>query len=376
MHALLTSYDALDSGRIVQYTRAHQQVVLPTTKEVLLLFVELTRRFGTQLQIGRTHGQHALPITVGFWFATILSRALYNAQHMDVYANALVGKISGAVGAYNAQAGLGIAEKCGQKTFEERVLKKVGLKPGPISTQIVAPEPLAYYLYASCMLSAALAQFGRDGRNLMRTEIAELAEPFESEQVVSSTMPHKPGNPLNFENTEGQWIRSKNEFGKVMDTLISEHQRDLVGSCVMRDFPIILVNLQYQLNTLRRKTDDGRTFLSRITVNPQTCRVNLEHSSRVLLAEPLYIALQMAGYEGDAHEFVMRTLVPHVRKNDGSLIGELEKFTKENDDLRNALDHIPSDILDLLSHHETYTGSATEQALKIADQVEAFVAAV
>jgi adenylosuccinate lyase len=375
MHALLTSYDAIDSGRIVQYTRAHQQVLLPTIKEVLLLFAELTRRFAGELQIGRTHGQHALPITVGFWFATILSRVLYCAQQMDFYSNALVGKISGAVGAYNAQVGLGITERCGQITFEERLLKRVGIKPGPVSTQILQPEPLAFYLYSCNMLSAALAQFGRDGRSLMRTEIAEIAEAFESQQVGSSTMAHKR-NPLTFENTEGQWIRTKNEFGKVQDTLISEHQRDLVASCVMRDFPAIPVNVQYQLNTLRRQTDDGTPFLRRLTVDPHACQTNFKRSAGVILAEPLYLALQMAGYEGDAHELVNRTLIPGAKEHGKTLMEELVIVAEDNEDLQAALDRIPPTVLGLFSHPESYIGSATEKALQIADQAEAFVASV
>ena len=74
-----------------------------------------------------------------------------------------MGKISGAVGVYNAQVGLGITARCGDKTFEERVLEKLGLKAAPISTQILPPEPLADYLFSCIKLSATFGQFGRDG---------------------------------------------------------------------------------------------------------------------------------------------------------------------------------------------------------------------
>src|SRR5207247_2356193 len=104
---------------------------------------------------GRTHGQHALPITVGFWFATILSRLLHNAHRMDEYEQQLVGKISGAVGACNAIEGLGIAKKCGSRTFEQRVFDKLNLREPNISTQIAPPEPLAYFLFSCVMQSAA-----------------------------------------------------------------------------------------------------------------------------------------------------------------------------------------------------------------------------
>src|SRR5436190_154776 len=139
IHVPLTSYDALDTARALQFVRGHD-VVKRLTDKVIGCFVEQVNSFAAQPQIGRTHGQHALPITVGFWFATILSRILVNIQSANSAADKLVGKISGAVGVYNAQVGLGIAARCGDKTFEERVLEKLGLKAAPISAQILPPE--------------------------------------------------------------------------------------------------------------------------------------------------------------------------------------------------------------------------------------------
>ncbi len=107
---------------------------------------------------------------------------------MDECANALTGKISGAVGAHNAQIGLGLNEKCDKFSFEELILRKLAIPVSPISTQILPPEPLAYFLHTCTMTSASLAQFGRDVRHLMRNEIAEVIESFGKGQVVSSTM--------------------------------------------------------------------------------------------------------------------------------------------------------------------------------------------
>ncbi len=117
MHVPLTSYDALDTSRALQFVRGHE-VVKQLTDEVIVHFIEQVKLFAAQPQIGRTHGQHALPITVGFWFATILNRILTNIQSANNAADKLVGKISGAVGVYNAQVGLGIADRCGNKSFE------------------------------------------------------------------------------------------------------------------------------------------------------------------------------------------------------------------------------------------------------------------
>jgi adenylosuccinate lyase len=368
VHVPLTSYDALDTARTLQFLQAHEKVVRPLVAELVGIIAEKARHHATMIQIGRTHGQHALPITVGFWLATLLNRIVWNAQEMDRFAEALRGKISGAVGAYNAQVGLGIAEICGDETFEERVLKKIGLQPGLISTQILPPEPLAYYLYSATALSAALGQFGRDGRSLMRTEIGEISEPFAKGQVGSSTMAHKR-NPINFENSEGMWLKTKCEFGKVFETLISDHQRDLVGSCISRDFPTIIVNLVTQLNTFLRKNDDGDAFAKRITIDDEACLRNFEMQKNHVMAEPVYIALQMAGYPGDAHEIVNRKAVPFIR-DDMTLVGAIKVLAKEDSALDEALGRIPVEVIHLLESPHEYIGLAVQKTEAVCTAAE------
>jgi adenylosuccinate lyase len=345
VHIPLTSYDVIDTARVLQ-------------------FRDQVEKFSSQIQIGRTHGQHALPVTVGFWLATILNRVVYNWEKMDFHCENLVGKISGAVGAHNAQLGLKFSDSNSKETFEKKVLEKLDLKPAKISTQILPPEPLSYFLFSCASLSATLGQFGRDSRHLMRSEIAEVMESFEKGQVGSSTMAHKR-NPINFENLEGKWLRTKNEFGKVLDTLISEHQRDLVGSSVARDYPIILINLQHQLNTLIRENKEGVTFLERLSVNEEACRENFSKNANVILAEPLYIALQMAGYTEDAHELVNRQLVPEARKENKALIDVLEEKMKEDENLNSIAKNIPREIWELLKQPENYIGDSKEKALEI-----------
>lgn len=364
VHIPLTSYDALDTGRTIQFYSAYQKALKPSLRETIGLLADLVEKFAGQLQIGRTHGQHALPITVGFWLATILQRILYNWHRMSIYSNGLAGKISGAVGAYNAQIGLQFDQFSGDKTFEERVLKRLNLVPAKISTQILPPEPLAYFLFSCTMMSASLGQLGRDCRHLMRTEIAEVMESFEKNQVGSSTMAHKR-NPISFENLEGMWLKTKNEFGKVIDTLISEHQRDLVGSCVARDYPIILINLQQQLNTLTKKNKEGIPFLSRIIIDSKACQRNFNMSSNLILAEPLYIALQIAGYQRDAHELVNRILVPEAKKTNLPLIEVLKKMAGKDAYLEEIIGKIPGEIQELFQHPENYIGKAREKAEEI-----------
>lgn len=301
---------------------------------------------------------------------------------MERFRQHLVGKISGAVGTHNAEIALGFARRSeeteserltGQDgaSFEERVLRKLGLKPAPISTQILPPEPLAYYLHAAVLLSAALGQFGRDCRHLMRSEVGEIAESFEEGQVGSSTMAQKR-NPTRFENLEGMYLRSAAEYEKVLATLISEHQRDLVGSSVMRDFPVIIVNLVYQLETLLRKNDKGISFLRRIAVNEDACRRNLAASESTRLAEPFYIALQMAGWQGDAHELINRRAVP-MCTGATSLHHAVTHLANEDPELKAAFCRIPDEVRVLLcrpDEPERYAGNAAKQAQMIAHQAE------
>jgi len=367
IHLPLTSYDKINTGQVMLFRQAFG-VIEPKIKALISDLSDLTELFASELQIGRTHGQHAIPITVGFWFATLLFRVTYNYLKMKQSVDELYGKITGAVGACNAQVALGFEKPGDEKTFEARVLEKLNLKPAMISTQILTPESVAYFLFSATMLSAALGQLGRDGRQLMRTEIGELAEGFSSTQTGSSTMAHKR-NPINFENTEGMWIKNKNEFGKVMDTLISEHQRDLVNSSVMRDFPIILVNLMCQLNTLLRKGgEDKSSFIKRVKFDHGNLDNNFRMNANLIMAEPIYISLQLAGYEGDAHHLVNHVLTPISQKMriplGKALFHHLEESPDE--DLPRAVKAIPSEIFALFDHPQKYTGKAKEKAMEVA----------
>lgn len=251
-------------------------------------------------------------------------------------------------------------------------MDKLGLKPARISTQILAPERLTDFLFDCNLLSATLGQLGRDGYSLMRSEIGELTEAFEVGQVGSSTMAHKR-NPVNFENTEGMWWKTKNELGKSQDILISGHQRDLVNSSVLRDLPIIPINLQHQLNTLLREKE-GKSFLKRIKFDVVRIKKNFEMNAKFIMAEPIYLALQLYGYQGDAHRLVNDTLMPEAKKYDISLMEALENDSiNGNEELYEVLGKIPREIRDLLHNPENYTGHAYQKAMEVAIFAEEFI---
>ncbi len=369
IHIPLTSYDVIDSGRPLMYKKAHMDVISPAVKKLLAQFCEKIKDFKDVPQIGRTHGQHGVPITAGFWLAQCAHRVFSCIKDADDAGKKLHGKISGPVGSYNAQYASGILAACGEKSFEIRVLKKLGLSPARISTQIAPPEALAHYLNCMVLLSGALAQFADDCRHLMRTEIGEVSESFEKGQVGSSTMGQKR-NPINFENICGMFIKNQAEYFKVSATLTSEHQRDLRGSCVARDFPTIVINTWMQISTLLRKNETGASFFERITIDVKACARNLSGTGNLIMAEPFYIALQMAGYSGDAHELVNHTLVKMIKDTDHTLLDAACGIEDTDKNLKASLKRLPKETIELLRDPKKYTGLSSTKAMEIVEMIQ------
>ncbi|MEA2097595.1 MAG: lyase family protein [Patescibacteria group bacterium] len=367
VHYSATSYDVIENARIIAYKRAFREVTLPTLVNLIKNLSAKAEGFASVVQIGRTHGQHALPITVGFWLATLLNRFVDSAQELKEAESKLVGKFSGAVGAYNAQVALGLDEKSQELfniTFEQSVMSKLDLNPGTISTQILQPNHLARFLHEHLLMSGNLAQFGRDCRHLQRTEISEIAEKFALKQVGSSTMAQKR-NPISFENTEGLFEIVKAEYLKVLSCLISEHQRDLVGSSVMREFPTIVVMLQHQLERMDR-------VIPNMIVDTIALEKNFDHSEKSIMAEPLYLILQLYGYEGDAHDLVNHTLIPRAKSSDRSLTEELIKLSLEDQDISKVISQIPEEMFDLLHSPCKYIGRAETKTMEVVKKAKRF----
>jgi adenylosuccinate lyase len=248
------------------------------------------------LQIGRTHGQHAEPVTFGLAVAGFASRLGGRIQQLERTAKALPGKFSGPVGAYNAAAVV-LENPLG---FEATVLSGLGLKPAPSSSQIVEPEPLADLGHAAVSAFGVLANLSDDFRHLQRSELAEVFEFFESAQVGSSTMPHKR-NPMNFENVKSFWKAFMPRMTTLYMDQVSEHQRDLTNSASQRFFPEMLAGLYLSSTRLNR-------VLGKIKVDTARMRHNFDLSKNAILAEPLYILLALHQHP-DAHEAVRQLTI-------------------------------------------------------------------
>lgn len=348
IHWSATSMDILDTARALQYRDATRELIAPALGELEQCWIEQTRRYAHTPQIGRTHGQHAVPVTFGFALAWYVQRLGDRMETILSAARRLVGKMAGAVGAYNA-ASLRVSNP---QQLEAVVLGELGIKPAPISTQIVPPEAVLDWAHGLVSAFGVLANFADDMRHLQRTEIGEVGEVFTAEQVGSSTMPHKR-NPWNFEHVKSLWKEFLPRILTVYMDQISEHQRDLTNSASGRFLPEVAAGLVQAANRLTR-------FSRCLVVDETRMRANLERSANLFVAEPLYILLAAAGHPS-AHEAVRRlTLSPQAGKE------SVAELALADEELAPYLQRLSARERELLRQPEQYRGLAVQKAQDIA----------
>ena len=224
VHLFATSNDIMDTAAALRYKEFTRAVLVPDLIGCVELLADLARREAATPQIGRTHGQHAEPITFGYAVALYVSRLGGRVVKLDSVSNNLRGKFAGPVGAHNALS-LALGDRTLQ--FERDLLARLGLQPSDtgVSSQLVEQEPLVDLAYTAISTFGVLANLADDMRHLYRTEIAEVRERHQPERVGSSTMPHKV-NPKDFENVKSLWKAYAPRLVTVLMDQISEHQRD------------------------------------------------------------------------------------------------------------------------------------------------------
>ncbi len=345
IHLTATSEDITGTSQTLRIRDAIYRVVLPKCLEFMDQLMDIVEKESRTVQIGRTHGQHAVPITVGYVFSGYLDRFGGRVQKIVDAVDNLKGKMSGAVGAYNAQSLI----FDDPRKFEEDVLQELGLKPASFSSQIIEPEYMLDFVHALISAFGVLAQISDDIRHLQRTEIGELGESFEKDQVGSSTMPHKR-NPWNFEHVKSMWKEfTPRIITRYMDQ-ISEHQRDLTNSASNRFIVEIIAAFTISVDRLVKQ-------FKKLKIDYENLKENLKRTKWMYLAEPLYILLASKG-EKKAHELVKQaTLRAEREKRDIFSVVENDKAF--------------SDIINLekwkalKSNPEEYTGLAHDRAMAI-----------
>ncbi|HHY20072.1 MAG TPA: adenylosuccinate lyase [Firmicutes bacterium] len=352
VHFTATSLDIMDSAASYRYKKVTEEVVLKRLIDLEKTLIKLARENAQVLQMGRTHGQHAVPITFGFALALYVERLGERIVFINEASQKLTAKLAGAVGAYNASSL--VVENPLQ--LEADYALELGLKPAAISTQIVPPEATLDLFHGYVSAFGVLANLADDMRHLQRSEIGEVFEYFGKTQVGSSTMPHKR-NPWNFEHVKSLWKSFMPRMTTIYMDQISEHQRDLSNSASARFYGEIIAGLCLAAERLNR-------VLSRIRVDEEAMIRNFNQSAQMVIAEPLYILLADVGHP-DAHECV-RQLTLESQKTQKTLWQLIE----EDKELVAMLSKLPVERLDVIKDPRKYTGLSAQKTMMICKKWE------
>jgi adenylosuccinate lyase len=357
VHLGATSVDILDTAMALRVRGATREVVVPLLIGLEEELIRIVRGHAGTLQIGRTHGQHGVPITFGFALGEYVSRLGQSIEKIISLAGDLRGKISGAVGAYNSTSML----TSDPVAFESAILADLGLRPGDHATQIVQPEYLLRLLLEMNTAFGVLANLADDLRNLQRTEIDEVREGFTAGQVGSSTMPQKR-NPWNSEHVKSLWKTFAPRVVTFFSDQISEHQRDLTNSASSRFVADYVVGFAAAAARMRK-------ILSGLQVNSERMRKNAGLTGDLALAEAAYSLLASQGVS-DAHERI-RVATLGAERDGESLVTMLRAESDTWETLQTALKAVSVQSPDeFFSDPGNYTGRAREIALQLADTYE------
>jgi adenylosuccinate lyase len=274
IHYGLTSSDVLDSALALQL-RAVGDVILPGAFSLVAALHGRAREQATSICAGRTHGVHAEPTTFGVKLAGFAFEAHRNAMRLQrAFAQASVGALSGAVGTYASTS----------PDFEARVLGRLGLEREDVSTQVVARDRHAELLGAIALAGAGMERFATEIRNLQRTEVREVQEPFRAGQKGSSAMPHKR-NPIKAEQISGLARVLRGNAQAALENVALWHERDISHSSVER---VILPDSTILLDYLQHSTI---ALVEGMTVDVERMRENLELTHGALFSQRVLLAL-------------------------------------------------------------------------------------
>ncbi|MDR0758590.1 MAG: adenylosuccinate lyase [Treponema sp.] len=368
VHLGATSVDILDTGLSWRIRGAVRDAILPRLKKLELLLCAFVEKEAETPQVGRTHGQHAVPVTLGFALAEYASRLGKSIQEIERLAGRLKGKLAGAVGAYNALCMI-VRDP---EDLERRYLAELGLEPSEHSTQLVEPEYLLRLLLEINLAFGIIANLADDLRNLQRTEIGELRESFAADQVGSSTMPQKR-NPWNSEHVKSLWKAFMPRVITFYMDQISEHQRDLTNSASQRFIADYLTGFCLAVSRMTSVVEGLRADRERLLANLRGAGSGVT-PGRILipggiLAEPAYILLAETGVS-DAHEVIRRITLKAEKEGltfAEALSGEKEVFDRIAGKMA-ELGIAPSkaEALSFFGHPEQYCGFSAKKARTIA----------
>ncbi len=278
LHYGLTSNDVVDTAQALMLKQA-SQLLLEGVRALAEILKRRAYEFKNTVQIGRTHGIHAEPITFGLKLALWYDEVARGAARLEAAAEDLrVGKISGAVGTFG---------HIGPEA-EERICARLGLKPAAISSQVIARDRHAAWVSSLAIVTATLEKIALEVRHLQRTEVREAEEPFGAGQKGSSAMPHKR-NPVVSEQICGLARVVRANAQAAFENIALWHERDISHSSVER---VILADSAILTDYLLAKT---RWLVDGMRVYPERMLRNLESTEGLIFSGQLLLDLAAAG---------------------------------------------------------------------------------
>ncbi|HUG16495.1 MAG TPA: adenylosuccinate lyase [Thermomicrobiales bacterium] len=340
IHLGLTSSDVIDTALALQVVRAADLLLRRLDGAIEAVGSQALKYRGT-LMIGRTHGVHAEPITFGFKLAVWYDELRRSRQRLAAARDGMaVGKISGAVGTHANVP----------PDVEEDVCQQLGLRPAPVSTQIIQRDRHAEFITSLAILASSLDKFAVEIRHLARTEVRELEEPFDPGNQGSSAMPHKR-NPHESERISGLARLVRGYALTAMENVVLWHERDISNSSAERVvFPDACILVDYMLHLF---TNLVRNWV----VYPQRMMANVESTGGAIFSQRAMLALIEAGVDRQrAYKLIQENA---MRAWDEG--GHLREYLKAEPDVASRLTNDEIDALFDYEYHLRYIDTALER---------------
>ncbi|NDV01040.1 adenylosuccinate lyase [Pseudoroseicyclus tamaricis] len=290
VHQGMTSSDVLDTAFNVQLTRA-ADILLADMDRLLAALKTRAMEHKDTVRIGRSHGIHAEPTTMGLTFARFYAEMSRNrARLVNAREEIATGALSGAVGTF---ANI-------DPRVEEYVCEKLGLAPEPISTQVIPRDRHAMFFATLGVIASSIENVSTEIRHMQRTEVLEAEEFFSAGQKGSSAMPHKR-NPVLTENLTGLARLVRSAVTPALENVTLWHERDISHSSVERGIaPDATVHLDFALNRLAG-------VVEKLVIYPETMLANLHKFKGLVMSQRVLLALTQAGVSReDAYRLVQR----------------------------------------------------------------------
>ncbi|MGP0592044.1 adenylosuccinate lyase [Nitrospira sp. T9] len=290
LHVGLTSSDIVDTSLSLQLSEA-AQLIREDVRKLLSVLRDLAFAHQNTLMVGRSHGIHGEPISfawkVAIWYQEFQRQEL---RLKAAIADIAVGKLSGAMGTFAHLS----------PSIEKTVCQRLGLKPAPISNQVLQRDRHAAFLSALALMAASIEKVATEIRHLQRTEVLEAEEYFEPGQKGSSAMPHKR-NPISSENLCGLARVIRGNSLAALENVALWHERDISHSSAERIIlPDSTILIDYMLVRLTN-------MLSKLVVYPERMMATLNQTGGLIYSQRLLLALVDKGaIRKDAYEHVQQ----------------------------------------------------------------------